>query len=279
MPVDLTAASREQHLVLFDPAAIPADAPVDPDMLAQEPKLMPRPAMMRLASSGDALILHIPTDDCEARLRVFAGEEPPEPLRRKGAVVLSGARLRVPSGRLRADGLEFLVRPGEAREHSLAQEAEIPAGHYGIEVVNLQGWKARNRLTEGRRGMGAAATAVHRLVTVYTWLGILLLFANIFVAPMILLWFHESDGWSGVLRAGAVIAVVDAVGFGGFWVLQAAQKRLPILSRVGEADAVFERENPDIIVILRGLPPPSDTVAKAGAAGAAEAAFAQIRFV
>jgi hypothetical protein len=268
MQADVTAASREQHLVLFDPAAIPADAPVDPDMQAQEPTLMPGTAIMRLASTGDALILHIPTEDCEAQLRVFAAEEPPEPLRRNGAVVLKGALLRVPSGRLKADGLEFLVRAGETRAHSLAEEATIPPGDYSVEVVNLQGWKARNRLTEGRRGMGAADTVVHRLITAYTLLGVVLLIANVFVAPMIVAWFYRSGGWPGALRAGAMILAVDALVFGGFWVLEAAQKRLPILSRVSDADAAFDRENPDIIVILHPA-----------SAGASAPAFATIRFV
>ena len=269
MQADLTAASRERHLALFDPAAIPADAPVDPDMQAQEPTLMPAPAMMDLASSGHALILHIPTEDCEARFRVFAGEEPPEALRRKGTVVLSGAPLQVPSGRLKADGLEFLVRPGETREHSLAQEAAVPTGEYSVEVVNLQGWKARHRLTEGHRGIGALDRTVNRLVISYTWLGILMIPANIFAAPMIVLWFHRSGGWSGALLAGAMIVAVDALILGGFWLLQAAQKRLPILSRVNEADAAVDRENPDIIVVLR----------PAVATDSRSAAFAKIRFV
>jgi hypothetical protein len=48
MPADLTAASRHEHLVLYDPAAIPPDLAVDPDLDPQGP-----------------------TEDCEARLRVF----------------------------------------------------------------------------------------------------------------------------------------------------------------------------------------------------------------
>lgn len=116
--------------MLYDPAAIPAGIPVDPDMQAQDPKLPPEAAIKDLAARGEALILHIPTEDCEARLRLFVDEEPPESIQDRGAMVLSGALLKVPSGGLKADGLEFLARPGEIRQHSQAGEATVPAGDY-----------------------------------------------------------------------------------------------------------------------------------------------------
>jgi hypothetical protein len=280
---DLIAASRHQYLALFDPAAIPADTPVDPDMRAQDPTLMTRAAMTRLAAAGDALILHIPTEDCEAAIRVFVGEEPPAEIRRKAHAVLTGAGLRVPSGRLRADGLEFMARPGEVREHSLAEEAAVPPGRYLVEVLNLQGWKARNRLAEGRRGLGALDRFVHRLVTSYTWLGILMIPANVLLAPMVVLWFYRSRGWAGGFAAIGTIVALDALIFGSFWLLQAAQRRFGILSRVSEADAAFDRAHPDVLVVLSQAfasksfqgdnpggrePPPAPTPA-----------FAKIRFV
>ena len=43
----------------------------------------------------------------------------------------------------------------------------------------------------------------------------------------------------------------DVVIVAGFWVLQAAQKRFPALSRIQDADAAFDLENPDVVVVLR----------------------------
>lgn len=251
MQSEVTAASRHEHLALFDPAAIPVDTPVDPNLEAQDPKLPPKAAIMDLAARGQALIFHIPTEDCEARILLFVDEEPPEQVRNRAKVVLTGATLRVPSGLLKADGLEFLTRPGDARTHSEPDETEVPAGQYSVEVLNLLSWKVRQRIAEGRRGLGSLDKTIHRLVMSYTWLGIILIPGNVLVAPMVVMGFWRSLGWRGGLAAAAIIFAVDALVIGGFWVLQAAQKRLPILSRVAEADAAFERENPDIVVVLR----------------------------
>jgi hypothetical protein len=48
-----------------------------------------------------------------------------------------------------------------------------------------------------------------------------------------------------------VILLVDALVAGGFWLLQAARERFPALIRVQDADAAFDRENPDIVVVVK----------------------------
>ena len=251
MQADLTAASRREHLALYDPAAIPADTPVDRDLGAQEPRLLPVPAMMDLASRGQALVVRIPGEDCEALFRLFVDEEPPEELRNKGERLVAGAHLRVPSGLLRADGLEFLCRLGESRMHSEPQEAAVPRGVYGLEVLSLISWKVANRVAEGRRGIGRMAKILGVLVTVYTWLGILMIPANLFVAPLVVSYFWRSGGWRRAATVAAAILVIDAVLLAGFWLLEALRRRSAGLFEVAEADAAFEREHPDIIVVLR----------------------------
>jgi hypothetical protein len=251
MQTELTAASRHEHLVLFDPGAIPIGTPVDPDLLAQDPKLLSASAMMDLAARGQALILHIPTEDCEARIQLFVDEAPSERIRSRGTVVLANAALDVPTGVLKADGLEFLSRPGEHRAESQAEQTVVPAGRYSVEVLNLLPWKLRHRIADGRCGLGWKEKAVHRLVFAYTWLGVLLLPGNLLVAPMVLVPFWRSRDWRGGLAAAAIILAINVVIVGGFWLLQAAQKRFPILFRVADADADFERENPDVVIVLR----------------------------
>jgi MFS family permease len=88
-------------------------------------------------------------------------------------------------------------------------------------------------------------------VTVYTWIGIVMIPGNVLIAPMLVGGFWQARGWRSGLTVAAVILIVDAVVFGGFWVLQAAQKRFPALTRIRDADAAFDRENPDIVVVLR----------------------------
>ena len=268
MPTDVTVASRHEHLVLYDPAAIPPDLPIDPDLEAQDPKPPPASAIREVTSRGEALVLHIPTEDCEARLRVFVDEEPPQSIAGRGGVIISGARLKVPTGTLKADGLEFMARSGEVRKHSEAETIAVPPGDYEVEVRELMTWKLRHRASSTRSGTRTGDRMAHRLVTVYTWVGIVLIPANILVAPIIVGVLWQAQGWRSGIAAASLILVIDAVVLGGFWLLESAQKRFPALSRVQQADADFERENPDIVVVLRR---------RVAAASTSLPAFGQIR--
>ena len=254
MPTDVTAASRHEHLVLYDPGAIASDLPLDPDLEAQDPTPLPASAIRDVTARGEALILHIPTEDCEARLRVVVDEDPPQLIAGRGALVVSGATLKVPTGTLKADGLEFMTRAGDVRTHSEAETIAVPPGDYEVEVRELMSWKLRHHKSSTRRGTSPGDRLAHRLVTAYTWVGIVMIPANVLVAPMVVGGLWQARGWRTGLTAAAIILAIDLVVFGGFWVLQAGQKRFPALSRIQEADAAFERENPDIVVVLRRRP-------------------------
>jgi hypothetical protein len=251
MPTDVTAASRHEHLVLYDPAAIPSDLPLDPDLEAQDPTPLPASVVRQVASRGEALILHIPTEDCEARLRVLVDEELPESIAGRGGLVISGARLKVPTGTLKADGLEFMTRPGEVRTHSGAERIAVPPGDYEVEVHELMTWKLRHRTSTTRGGTRRGDRVAQRLVTVYTWVGIVLIPGNVLIAPILVGSLWQAYGWRSGLAAASLILVIDAVVLGGFWLLESAQKRFPALSRVPRAEAGFEREHPDVVVVLR----------------------------
>jgi hypothetical protein len=267
MPTDVTAASRHEHLALYDPAAIPPDLPVDPDLDAQDPNPLPASAIREVTSRGEALILHIPTEDCEATLRVFVDEDPPQPIAGRGAVVVSGARLKVPSGTLKADGLEFMTRSGEVRKHSEAENVAVPPGDYEVEVRELMSWKIRHRQSSTRSGATPREKVAHRLVTVYTWIGIVLIPGNVLIAPIIVGGLWQARGWRSGLAAASLILVIDAIVLGGFWLLDSAQKRFPALSRIQQSDAAFDQDNPDIVVVLRR---------RTGAASTSTSAFGQI---
>jgi len=214
------------------------------------------------------LILHIPTEDCEARLRVFVDEDPSQPIAGRGVALVRGATLRVPTGTLKADGLEFMARSGDVRKHSEAESIAVPPGDYEVEVRELMTWKLRHRKSSTRSRTRPGDGMAHRLVTVYTWIGIVLIPGNVLIAPIIVGGVWQARGWRSGLAAASLILVIDAVVLGGFWVLESAQKRFPALSRIQQRDADFERENPDIVVVLRR---------RAGAASTSLPAFGQIR--
>jgi hypothetical protein len=146
----------------------------------------------------------------------------------------------------------------------------VPSGVYAVEMHSLLGWKAANRVAEGRRGIGRMQKAVHVLVSTYTWLGILMFPANLLVAPLVVAGLWRSGGWRGAATAVAVIMTVDAVVLAGFWLLEAVRRRSPGLFRVADADAAFEIANPDVVVMLHA----SDDDGSPRAAAFAEARVA-----
>lgn len=251
MRVELSAASRCEHLVLYDRAAIPPDTPVDPELEAQEPALPPRKVIRKLATDGHALVLRIPGDDCEATLEVFVDEDPTQEIAQRGKALLSGARLVVPSGTLTADGLEFLSLPGADRVHSIAETADIPSGTYEVEVLELLSWKLSSSKEYIRAHTRSLDRAVHTLVQTLAWVGILGFWAHILVVPGLLLFLWQSRGWKTAGLAAAVILLLDSVVLGTFHLLEWARRWWPALSRVEDLASAFEKEHPDIAVLLR----------------------------
>jgi hypothetical protein len=263
MPTDLTAASRREHLVVYDPAAIPADTPVDEDLERQEPELPPASTIRSLTSRGAALILHIPEEDCQARMRIFVDEDLPGVIRERGRQVIAGATLRSPAGLLRADGLEFMTRQNEVRTHAQPEDARVAPGEYDVEVHELLSWKLAQRSKTARRQTTPGERAAHGAVTAYTWAGIVMIPLNLFVAPLIVAGVWTARGWRAGFTVLATILVVDAIVFGGFWLLEPLQKRVPALTRVRDADAAFEQENPDIAIVLRTRTSPAASASPA----------------
>jgi hypothetical protein len=247
----LSAGSRHQHLALYDPAAIPPELPLDPDLDAQEPAAPPISALRQLAGDGGALIVRIPSEDCEASFEVLVDEEPDALLRRRGRLIVSGSRLRIPSGELRADGMEFMCRPGQVRRDIEPDSLPVSPGVYALEVLELLSWKLAHASEEVRRDATRLERLAHRLTLLYTWLGVLMLPANILVAPVVALYAHARYGWTGLGLAVAGVALLDLVVFGGFWLLEAAQRRYPALSRVHALREGLERAHPDLVVLLR----------------------------
>ena len=183
MIASLSASSRHEHLALYDPAGIPVEIPLDPDLDAQDPKPPPRAVLKDLAASGAALILRIRSEDCEATMRLEVDEPPDLDARQRGKTVLEGAVLALPTGEARFEGAEFISRAGEHRTHSESESASVPPGTYSVHVLELLTWKLKNLPLAVRAGTTPFERRVHALVQAYTWLGILLFPGNLLVAP------------------------------------------------------------------------------------------------
>jgi len=267
----LSAASRHEYLALYDPAAIPAAFPLDPDLQTPEPEPPPRASLDALAANGDALFLRIPSEDCEADFRVLVDEDPDRTVKERGKPVLSNARLRLPRGEMRADGVEFICRPGQVRVDAAGSATEVPPGEYAVEVVELLTWKLRNSAGEVRRGATRFERIAHALTLVYVWIGVLMLPLNLFGGPMAAVYAHRKYGWKGVAIVAAGLLTLDALVFGGFWLLEAAQRRFPALVRVRELQEELDEDNPDIVIVLRsarsGEAPAQPAIAEIDVAG------------
>ena len=247
-PAHLDAASRHEHLVVYDPAAIPAGTPFDPDLEAQEPDPLPEPALRALAAGGHALVLHYPEEDCEATVRVMVGD-PPVGLRTRGRAVLDGARLAVASGRLIADGAEFLHGAEARRTAAEEAAAAVPPGEYAVSVLNLIPWKLAHREDALLEATTPAARRLDRARTVLAIAGAALIPAHLVVVPVVLALTWKRRGIGGLLAALLVIAAVDAVVLGAVTILE--KLRGPELAQADAARQAFERENPDVLVCLR----------------------------
>ena len=263
MSSDLQLGSNHRHLALYDPAALPPDTPVDPDLASPEPCPIPETAIRDLAARGCAFFLHIPEGDCDVTLSVFVEEELPDRLRQRANRLLTGAILSAPSGRLMAAGVEFMCLPGQTRRESESVPVGVPPGDYGIEVFECVRWKRQHRTEEMAKRTTTVDRLVGRGVIVYTFLGAAMIPANLVIVPLVLALLWWWAGWRLALTTAGVIAVVDVLVLAGFRVLDVAWRRFPVFARANALEVEFDRETPDVVLALRRPAPPAVTAAPA----------------
>jgi hypothetical protein len=241
------AATRHRRIAVYDPAALPADLGLDPDLAAQDPKPLPARDVERLAALGLAVFFDA-DEDGEAGVRIQVGE-PPAGLRERAKV--TPAALHVASGTLAADGIEFLTRPGQERTHAIGTRTPVPPGQYAVEVLDLRAWK----LGAGRRELAAAFTPADRVVgsllTLHTLVGGLVAPLVLFLGLPLVGVTGRKRGWQAAASLAAVLAAVVAVIVGSFFLRTWLEPRWPVLTRVQRARERFEAENPDVLVALR----------------------------
>jgi hypothetical protein len=249
---EFTPSSRSRHLVLYDPGAVPDGFPVDPDTATPEPQAPPREALEALAAESRALVVNITAGECAASLRVYVDEDAPAELAARSAENgrLRGARLRVPGGRLLADGAEFIQRAGTEREWASKERAELPAGEYDLEAFHIMEWKQKHR----KAGIASGASPLARCLD---WIAgrvelarIVLVITNVAVIPLLVLSATSGDWRTALMGLGSLLAA-DVVLVGIFWLMSSVLRRAPGRHQVQKAEELFDRDNPDLVVVLR----------------------------
>lgn len=252
MQVEFNPSSREKYLAIYDPAALPPDFPLDPDLQAQEPVPPSKQAIQSIAADGCAFIIHVPQGDCELHVRVFIDEPVPEQIiqRSRDKSTALTAVLNVPSGNLFSDGIEFMTFPGQSRLEGGSERVQVPMGLYRLEAYDLLEWKQKNKEREFKERTSATGRFFNHLNNIAAWVGIVLLVANILVAPGVILFVWKVYSWSAALKAGLAIAVLDAVVLTFFHLLAYFSKRFPSLQQGDNVRQAFELENPDLVILL-----------------------------
>lgn len=237
----LTADTDVATFVLFDPAAVPAEA-IDVNDLHRTVDV--------LCASGQALAYSY-AGDGGASFLVLVDEEPDPELVKRRAHGMSQVLLHVPSGRLTATGMEDLWRIGEQRigpadfKPEMGSVADIPAGDYVVEAFEVD-WQE----TPEEQISARAMPGDQRFVTILgTTMGFVIA-ATILLMPGICCVVWTESGYMSALYLLGYTAFFHAV----FWAIvvpivrySKAWNRMEVLR--DEVDA----EYPGNVVVLRRL--------------------------
>ena len=251
MPHDFVASSFAEHLILYDPAAIPDDFPFDPDVETPEPAPPPATSIQHLANTGQAFIISIPEGDCEARIRVFAEEPLPGPPDKPGMQSLVGAQIEIPSGRLKADGIEFVHCEHNAREHGNHETMSLKPGTYNLEVIEQIAWKDAHREPYVKSHTTLTGRRISKLINCFTFSYVVFFIASILILPGVIgaVWvkFGSDAGLIGI----ALLVGTHIVCLALFRIVERAGRRWPAIMQPAAARDLFDRDHPDVLVALR----------------------------
>ena len=253
MIADLNAASGTHHLVLLDPSWVSDIANLATDRLDSR--------IEALATDGRALLVQIPAGDCEATFRVFVNDEPPEELlAAAGRTPVTEFAMRLPSETLEAAGPEDINSPISERDPGTFSIAAIEPGTFSGRAFHTVRWKERHRQQYIAARTSPLARVLQRVQNAIGFAVAILLVSHVFVVlPLLLLAFRSGAGVG--MRALAALIVLDVIVWATCDWLNKASKEHSILSQVSDLHYAFERQYPDVVVVLQSLPsggsPPS----------------------
>lgn len=252
MQKDFSPSSREQHVAIYDPHALPAGFPIDPDLESAEPSPPPKEAIASLAKEGLAFVLHIPHGDCEPHIKCFINEEPPDYLIEKAGqkARVVNSLMHVPSGTIISDGIEFLCFPNTKRQHGLSEEIQIPPGDYRLTVYSLVRWKNRNSDSEFRRLTSSSGRFAEKIMNSLGCLAAAMFPGNLIFAPILILLVGSLSSWRSAIKLAVAILIIDILLLIVFHALERLEQRFPILRQAHKIRETFEQENPDIVLHL-----------------------------
>jgi hypothetical protein len=197
-------------------------------------------------------VISFPTEDCQLRAKVFVDEPVPDSVAKKSpknAPVITSL-LKVPGGKLIADGIEFMVFPGQSRKESDAFCFEVAPGIYRLQAYDLLRWKQKNWKAEFKRRTTAPGRFLNQLNNAITIMAVIILVLGLIALPAVTLWvWKHSSGWAA-LKVLGIMAVVYAITVGYFCLLNLLQKRFAVFRQGLDVRQAFDRENPDLVIAL-----------------------------
>ena len=243
MRFDLTSGTDAGLHALFDPGAV-EPLPGDPPMREWE-------AWVRRLEHSGACLTYDEGGDGDVKLKLVVDEDFDDPGQTR-TELLSGALLRVPTGRLFFAGIEYLFWDGHPRPNLKAagREVRVPAGNYelqGLEVdwERLGGDAERERDAMLEPGDRRYARRFNGCVAP---LGVVTVMASIVTSFLVLVLSGRPWAWRLTWLAVAGGAAAAAVGV--LWRMSGS----PRMKRWEDADKAMWERYPRLVVILRRLP-------------------------
>lgn len=194
MQFDLEAFTDVAQFVIFDPEVIEARGDQGRDDFER--------LIDDATAKGDAIAYSYASDG-GASFRVLVGESPPEAWLKRKDFGVEGARLRVPSGRIMAAGVEYVwpeVQPEDATV------AEIPPGDYLVDAFDVE-WDESEVDMLLRDRVSVTDIRLDRISGVLLAIG----FFGIIIGLFSIVWSIMGQTWTPVKVAGVLI--------GGYWAI------------------------------------------------------------
>ena len=243
MRFDLTSFTDAGTHALFDPGAV---EPLPEDSPFREWEAWVR----RLESTGSCLTYN-EGGDGDTKLKLVVDEPFDDPGQTRSRL-LSGAVLRVPTGRLHFAGIEYVFWDGHPKPNLKAAGAgaRVPPGNYAVEGFHVD-WSGRGPEAERERDamlQPGDRQYARRFDGCIAPLCVLTILAAAVSALLMLC--LSGRPWASKLAWAAAAACVAAAAVAMLWLTS----RSPRMDRWAAADETMWKRYPQFVVILTPLP-------------------------
>ena len=242
MRFDLTSFTDAGIHALFDPGAV--------EPLPEDPPFCEWEAWVRRLETTGSCLTYKEGGDGDVKLKLVVDEAFDDPGQTR-TPLLSGAVLRVPTGRLHFAGIEYVFWDGHPRPDltAVGPEARVPPGNYSVEGIDVD-WSRRGPDAERERDamLQPGDRQYARRLEGVAPLCVLTILAAVVSALLVLVVSNRPWPWKLTLVAAAACVALAA-----FAVL-CVMERSPQMDRWTAADEAMWKRYSQFVVILTRLP-------------------------